>query len=455
MAGLYLMLAVILFIIREIVVDEEWWPHTFFCLTSVLIPLLSVKLKCRGDLNHILYDHRIVFLCGYIFFCVVGASLQVFGGKELVSAQELIYPTNLKKVIFLDVVNSLGVGLVIFFSSIYTPKFIGRLVRSIVQGLRTTSSTVPMYVSGSLGIGALAYIWLNGTSDEQVISGFWFLVAKLALLSIFLGESIDNKQRIPKLFSKIIVVTHVAIGLAMLNKTNVVFPVAVMFLAKSVKRKSALSMLIAFASSVLILSALGAPVLEARAQVAAQTMTSPLSGLEYLHDYFLSDSSVDTGDEYSLWSRINYVNVGVAAIDLYDTGRGGEDFDKILWLFAPRLFFPEKPVITDTGSVFYTKLTGYEGTSFGMSLFANGYYNLGFLGVVLVGVAVGLIVTCTSTIAKEVVRFESFLLYPLVFLGISIGYQVNGAFVSDYLGNFIALALIGFVLRIAAAIRLS
>ena len=89
MAGLYLMLAVILFIIREIVVDEEWWPHTFFCLTSVLIPLLSVKLKCRGDLNHILYDHRIVFLCGYIFFCVVGASLQVFGGKELVSTQNL------------------------------------------------------------------------------------------------------------------------------------------------------------------------------------------------------------------------------------------------------------------------------------------------------------------------------------------------------------------------------
>src|SRR5262249_44596248 len=138
---------------------------------------------------------------------------------------------------------------------------------------------------------------------------------------------------------------------------------------------------------------------------------------DILREGLIEREKVPEYESYQPWARFCYLPSQAAAIDLYDAGMGGNDYALLGWALVPRQIFQSKPSMTSSGIEFSTKLTGSDATSIGQGVFVDGYYNLGWWGVILVGLAVGGILTWTSAIASIVYRHRAMLWLPIGLLG--------------------------------------
>jgi hypothetical protein len=141
---------------------------------------------------------------------------------------------------------------------------------------------------------------------------------------------------------------------------------------------------------------------------------------------------------YRSWARFCYIPAQGAALDFYDKGEGGDDYSLLGWAFLPRFLSSDKPIMTASGSDFNTKITGeVDAGSIGQGVFANGYYNLGWWGVIAVGIAVGCMLAWTSAFAVEVFRARAVVWLPMALLGSYMAFRIDGHFLGDYWGPFV------------------
>lgn len=145
--------------------------------------------------------------------------------------------------------------------------------------------------------------------------------------------------------------------------------------------------------------------------------------------------------------RVSYVNVDVFAVRRYDTGDVGNTYGNALAVFVPRILWPNKPIITNIGVEFYYLLTSQVGSSFGMTLWAEAYWNFGWVGVVFMSVPLGIILAIFSKFSLRVVRESDWFLMPVVLLGILLGTRIDGYFVPDILGKAWIALVLGLILR--------
>jgi hypothetical protein len=150
-----------------------------------------------------------------------------------------------------------------------------------------------------------------------------------------------------------------------------------------------------------------------------------------------NDSMRVVGD-YNAWNRFTYTTDQPAAVDLYDSGRGGEDYRLLWWVFIPRFAISEKPIMT-TGNKLNEKIKGSDTSSCSPGIFVDGYYNFGWLGLIVVGLSVGWMLAWTSTLAAEVFRVRALMWIPLAMLGSFMAFRMDGNFIPDYWGPFITL----------------
>jgi hypothetical protein len=155
-----------------------------------------------------------------------------------------------------------------------------------------------------------------------------------------------------------------------------------------------------------------------------------ISGEAQTFEFAQSDlSDAETG-----WARLSYVNVQTYAMDRYDSGIPGDTLEKTLIVLIPRVLWSDKPVTTDLGKDFYELVTGRRlDTSLGVGLFAEGYWNLGWTGVVLLGVITGAIFWVLSGYAIHWLQNGAIEYLPGIFLGINMG--ILG--ITDFFANAI------------------
>ena len=137
------------------------------------------------------------------------------------------------------------------------------------------------------------------------------------------------------------------------------------------------------------------------------------------------------------WWRLCYTPTQAFAMDAYDAGRPGETYSLWIWTFVPRVMFSEKPVISYAGIDFSELILGHQGSSMGIGIYAEGYWNGGWFTVIAVCSYIGALFACLSKAAFAVMARSQVLFLPCVFIGMEMGYSIDHYFVSEYVGKVV------------------
>jgi hypothetical protein len=115
---------------------------------------------------------------------------------------------------------------------------------------------------------------------------------------------------------------------------------------------------------------------------------------------------------------------------------------------VPRFLWPDKPIFLP-GADLWMLMTGLEGNQVAAGVFAEAYWNYGWLGVVLSMALLGAILFWLSRLAISVMQREAWIFMPVLFMGMKMGVRIDGTFVVDVVG---AAAIAAVIAGICATI---
>ena len=145
------------------------------------------------------------------------------------------------------------------------------------------------------------------------------------------------------------------------------------------------------------------------------------------------------------WTRLSYLNEQSFAMEDYDKGAGGETIGLIRYVFLPRLFFPNKPIMTP-GREFTEVITGeVTETATAAGIFAEAYWNGGGIMVAVVCLYVGVLFAGLTIFAERNIVMGKYEYLPIVMIGLSMGYSPNDWFVASYVGPLASVIVLYFV----------
>lgn len=152
-----------------------------------------------------------------------------------------------------------------------------------------------------------------------------------------------------------------------------------------------------------------------------------------------------------VWMRFVQVPAQAAAIQFRLDGDHGDSFELLKWAFVPRLLYPDKPIITP-GVDYQMRLTGTDiGGSAAPGYWADGYWNYGWWGVVFVSFVLAAFFAWFTQFNMQALSTGSLFLFPLMFLGIKMGYRVEDWFASGTINSIPFMIIIYFVCRLCNA----
>jgi hypothetical protein len=135
----------------------------------------------------------------------------------------------------------------------------------------------------------------------------------------------------------------------------------------------------------------------------------------------------------SWWSRLNYSNAQAFAMDAYETGQTGDTLKLAVWTLVPRLLYPDKPVTT-TGDKFNELVTGNPESKSAPGMFAEGYWNAGWAGVLFVALVMALCYWGWEWYTRARLAALQFHYLPVIWLGLFSAIQQDSWFVPGTLG---------------------
>jgi hypothetical protein len=253
-------------------------------------------------------------------------------------------------------------------------------------------------------------------------------------------------------------------GLLLLAKTEVLLPLMVYLIALLSHRITRARSIIA-ASAMLAFFQLLGPLVSTSRDKYHDAMAGGTEGMGLIERMtligsyfdgipFIMQSGLGTADEktqiaeefQSSLLRVCYTNAATLAVNLYDRGRPGNSFDNILATFIPRFLWPDKPVF-NTGQQFATTATGrIANNSVSPGLFAEAYWNFGWLGIPLLMLPLGVILTLFSNYAVSVSRRGDWMYMPILFIGMKTGVACDGLFVGTILGSMVFVVALHWVI---------
>lgn len=182
-----------------------------------------------------------------------------------------------------------------------------------------------------------------------------------------------------------------------------------------------------------------------RQQVARQQVYAPVSvsdRLKIVEKYIEGEYDVLQNEAQGGLSRLSYTNIATFVVNRYDFGFPGDTLDNAIYIFIPRLLWPGKPIMTSAGVELNYLVFGSETSSLGVTQIAEAYWNYGWFGVVLISALLGLIYSLFSLFSLRVMAQRDWLMLPVVFLGVVVGFRVDGTLTADVLGAcWIAICL--------------
>jgi hypothetical protein len=435
--------------LAELVDPGDWWVHGAWCIFAALPMVVVFKRLIKAGASILLVDHRVMLCFAFCLYFIVGAALLSFGPESEIVSVLSYYPVGVNEVLRTNAINSIGLFVLLMATYVFHLKSLNLLTKRAAQVYSKFPFFMVFGFFAVVGLMAQYYVYwadtrtsLGGT--DFAVAGIARSLAKFPLVAIFLGFIYAEKgSRKYRAAGCILVALTSPAGLLMASKTDFLLPICAALAGTATRRNNVKSLVIGiFVLGVGILASGGA-VLNLRSEQSGYTSFDMQSRVESILQS--GRSLVGEGNEstYSMWSRFCYSIAQAAAIELYDKGNGGDDFNKLPWLFVPRLLWPSKPIMTDSSVDFHEKITGTRYAAVGIGIFASGYYDGGWVGLILASLLCGLVISATSAIAVSVMSAKSVILYPVALMGIYIAFRIDGSYLNDYCGAMMyVLALI-------------
>jgi hypothetical protein len=142
-------------------------------------------------------------------------------------------------------------------------------------------------------------------------------------------------------------------------------------------------------------------------------------------------------------------------MQFYDEGTFGRWLQSPLVYMVPRFFWPDKPTIESPGRIFNQLASGYVDARVrvGITVYADGYWQLGWVGAVLYPVLMGLVLGVTTRLSYLQVQMRSLVFLPAVLLAmLTAALGPNGFLQNSVLGGL--PIYLGYLLLISLAVRI-
>jgi hypothetical protein len=154
---------------------------------------------------------------------------------------------------------------------------------------------------------------------------------------------------------------------------------------------------------------------------------------------FSSGAEEQEGQQGLWFSRLSYPAAQEFAMDAYDRGEAGTSFQSILATVIPRALWPDKPIITQ-GHEFSYLVKGIEGGGgSGPGFFGEAYWNFGWLGVLIMALATGMIYGVCTVLNLAKIGGGDLRWIPLAYMTLKMGYRPDDWFVSVVIGTLTML----------------
>jgi hypothetical protein len=278
-----------------------------------------------------------------------------------------------------------------------------------------------------------------------------------------------------KTFSLILFVLEVFNGFLALGKYQIIYAMLAIVMGMLIKRTSWKLMLSTLATLVFVFYVLNPLITLGRAHLEYDWEKNTLATrLVILNDSFkvlvdpeakyfnegphlfkfgsikLSEMNRPKESTRAMGRRFEVASIQGYLINEYNKGVQGNTLSNFWLAFIPRIFWPQKPIITNFGAELHKKYFNDQGqiySSIAPTYSAEAYWNYGPLGVVLVSLILGLALgwlTHYSFLALMGVRPEYFMIaFPAT---IWAGF-VESWLVSSYLGEFLIFVFMLFISR--------
>lgn len=268
----------------------------------------------------------------------------------------------------------------------------------------------------------------------------WMLTAAIIIVMLLVQRG--ARRYIPVMW--VLITVEIATAIMTTSKTAVLFTLIAIALGRFLWKPSLRFILISAFGTIAFYSLILSPfVVATRVALLSDSFTID-AFMGVVAPYYESGTWLEpfaSTDEsefkvQSWWARLNYTNYQKFAIDSYNSGNPGDSLNEVYYILAPRILFPEKPII-GYGRILSDLLNPGSGAWVltAMGMFAEGYWNAGVAGLVGICLWAGFVLTGFTRFAfiqLEKGRFAMFL--PLLG-GLQCGIGVDWWYVGTFVGG--------------------
>jgi len=177
---------------------------------------------------------------------------------------------------------------------------------------------------------------------------------------------------------------------------------------------------------------------------------------EIAFDYIIGKHRIerDEDDVEFWWRRLNYSAAQSYAIRAFNSGETMNTFDEFWMRFVPRLLWPDKPVQYGLGRTFYERISGQQGSSLGLGIYGDAYWQYGFISVFITMTLIGILFSYLSMLGLAILERREFIYFPLILLALKMAVLGPLGFISEAIISPLPIMFVYYLL-IISSIRLT
>lgn len=386
----------------------------------------------------------------------VGPIVPLIADNDTARTMNSIYILDAAMLVKVNLVTLLGILLVLLSSRLFLSIF--SRARSFPRFSADPEGRNAMrYAAYFLTIGgALRYglilPYVLGVSIP-VLPGVLLALGKVYYAGIYLlVRSLRTSRPSRMVLAIALVVFEVLVSISSFSKTDLVFVLVFTFLGIIEVRRGFWTRLAGVGVITFVYFSVQPLVLYGRDRVIAVHGSINGAGLterwNIIRDFMTVDGLAnDTGGGGGL-ARLSYSSANAFIIAQYDAGLNGNTLRNAAAVVVPRAIWPDKPIISSLGEDLYFAVVGRRGSALGAGHFSEAYWNFGWLGLCLLMIPLGFILTAYSLGSLSIMAKQEWLLLPVVLMGVQIGLRVDGFFVTDIFGPLGIAIAAWFVLNL-------